>query len=179
MQALGKEWTKLVVPTQGQHGVQDTTGGPVPSMGSTMKVGSAPTRMPGLYVSSPIKAMSGNAAERRDETIFSTFLSASVTMSTAAAPSQSALFCSGTEQPKERRFEPVGGEASIRTYATEEGRIWSWRTVELGAGVELGRVGGEHHPAGLVGEEDHFVVDGLQVDSHCGRDWGDWSRVAL
>jgi hypothetical protein len=108
MQALGKEWTKLVVPTQGQHGVQDTTGGPVPSMGSTMKVGSAPTRMPGLYVSSPMKAMSGNAAERRDETIFSTFLSASVTMSTAAAPSQSALFCSGTEQPKERRFEPVG-----------------------------------------------------------------------
>lgn len=68
------------------------------------------------------------------------------------------------------KVRTCGGEASIRTYATEEGRIWSWRTVELGAGVELGRVGGEHHPAGLVGEEDHFVVDGLQVDSHCGRD---------
>lgn len=55
----------------------------LPSIGSTTNVGSGPSLVPGLYVSSPMKENSGYAVERRDETIFSTAWSTSVTISTA------------------------------------------------------------------------------------------------
>ena len=42
--------------------------------------------------------------------------------------------------------------------------LWGRRTVEFGAGVNVLRVGLEHHGSGLVGHGDHLIVDGLKVE---------------
>lgn len=116
-------------------------------MGSTTKVGSAPSLVPGAYVSSPMKATEGKAAERRDDSIRSTALSTSVTMSTAA-PAVS------------KRPVPTAGRRGRRRKPPAPRR----RTVELRAGVDVGRVGREHHAPGFSGRRHHGVADRLEVE---------------
>lgn len=38
------------------------------------------------------------------------------------------------------------------------------RTVQFGARVEVSRVRSENHPASLVSDRDHLIVDGLEVE---------------